>query len=92
MFLFWMSEEKMKLIDFFEIADLVKFIEKVFDKFNNLPSIQYTRDNWRYFRKFKQVIRSEHGRGANDFNNVLEYEGENCYIWSGNWCFLKFVN
>ena len=47
---------------------------------------------YRYFRNFKRVKGSEHGRGANEFNDIQEYEGENCYIPSGNGCFLKCIN
>ena len=35
--------------------------------------------------------RSDPGRGDNEFNNILEYEGENCYIPSGNACFFPNV-
>ena len=35
--------------------------------------------------------RSEHGRGANEFINFLEYKGVNCYITSGSSCFLKCI-
>ena len=44
------------------------------------------------FGNFKRVTRSDHGRGANEINNILEYEGENCYIPSGSGCFLKCFN
>ena len=47
---------------------------------------------YRYFKNYKKVNRSEYGRGAYEFNNILEYEEENCYIPSGNGCFLKCIN
>ena len=53
------------------------------DKNNDHFFIYYTGNISWYFRNFKQVNMSEHGRGANEFNCVLEYEGENCYILSG---------
>ena len=78
---------------FFKDSDeLAKFIDKILDKYDDHPSIYYTGNIYRYFRNFKRVNRSEHGRGANEFNNFLEYEGENCYIPSGNGCFLKCIN
>ena len=78
---------------FFKDSDeLAKFIDKILDKYDDHPSIYYTGNIYRYFKNFKRVNRSEHGRGANEFNNILEYEGENCYIPSGNGCFLKCIN
>ena len=66
-------------------------MDKLLDKYDNHPSIYYTGSIYRYFRNFKRVNRSEYGRGANDINNILEYEGINCCIPSGNGCFLKCV-
>ena len=65
------------------------FIDEILDKYDDHLSIYYTCNFYRYFRNFKRVNRSEHGRGANEFNNILEDEGENCYILSGNECFLE---
>ena len=72
--------------------ELSEFIDKILDKYDDHPSIYYTGNIFRYFKKFKRVNRSEHGRGANEFNNILEYKGQNCYIPSGNGCFLKCIN
>ena len=78
---------------FFKDSDeLAKFIDKILDKYDDHPRIYYTGGIYRYFRIFKRVNRSEYGRGANDLNNILEYEGKNCYIPSGNGCFLKCIN
>ena len=78
---------------FFKNSDeLAKFIDKILDKYDDHPSIYYTGNIYRFFRNFKRVNRSEHGRGANEFNNIEEYEGKNCYIPSGNGCFLKCIN
>ena len=38
------------------------------------------------------MTRSDHGKVANEFNKIQECEGENCYILSGNGCFLKCIN
>ena len=78
---------------FFKDSDeLAKFEDKILDKYDDHPSIYYTGNIYRDFRNFKRVMRSEYGRGANEFNNILEYEGENCYIPSRNGCFLKCIN
>ena len=72
--------------------EIAKFIDKILDKYDDHPSIYYTGNIYRYFRNFKRVKRSDHGRGANEFNNIEEYEGKNFYIPSGNGCFLKCIN
>ena len=78
---------------FFKDSDeLAKFIDKILDKYDDHPSIYYTGNIYRYFENYKRVNRSEHGRGANEFNKILEYKGENCYIPNGNGCFLKCIN
>ena len=78
---------------FFKNSDeLAKFIDKILDKYDDYPSINYTGNIYRYFRNFKRVNRSDHGGGANEFNNIEEYESKNCYIPSGNGCFLKCIN
>ena len=62
------------------------------DKYDDHPSIYYTVNIYRYFKKFKPISRSKHGRGANEFNNIDEYGGINCYIPSGNGSFLECIN
>ena len=61
-------------------------------KYDNHPSVFYTVNVYRCFRNYKSVNRSEHGSGANFFNHILEYEGENCNTPRGSGCFLKFNN
>ena len=78
---------------FFKNSDeLANFIDKISDKYDDHPSIYYTGNIYRYFRNFKRVNRSDHGRGANEFNDIEEYEGDRCYIPNGNGCFLKSIN
>ena len=72
--------------------ELSEFIDKILDQYDDHPFIYYTGNIYRYFKNFKRVTRSDHGRGANEFNNILEYEGKDCYIPSGNGCFLKRIN
>ena len=78
---------------FFKGSDeLAKFIDSILDKFDDHPPIFHTRNIYRCFRNIKRVNRCEHGRGANEFNTVLEYEDDNCYIPSGNACFPKCID
>ena len=78
---------------FFKNSDeLAKFIDKILDKYDDHPSIYYTGNIYRYFKIYKKVNRSNHGRGADEFNDNLEYQGNNCYIPNGNGCFLKCIN
>ena len=77
---------------FKDSSELAKFIDKILDKYDDHPSIYYTGNIYRYFKNFKRVNRSEHGRGANEFNNIEEYNGKNCYILDGKGCFLKCIN
>ena len=78
---------------FFKNSDeLAKFIDKILDKYDNHPSIYYTGNIYRYFGNFKRINRSKHGRGADEFNDIEEYEGDRCYIPSENGCFLKCNN
>ena len=72
--------------------EIAEFIDKLLDRYDDHPSIYYTGNIYRYIRNFKRVTRSEHGRAANEFNNILEYKGKNCYVLSGNGCFLKCIN
>ena len=72
--------------------ELSEFIDKILDQYDDHPSIYYTGNIDRYYKKYKKVNGSDHGREANEFNNILEYKGENCYIPSGNGCFLKCIN
>ena len=70
--------------------ELAKFVDNILDKYDDHPSLYYTVILLGILnRYFKRVNRSEHGRGTNELNNILEYEGENCYKPNGNGCFLK---
>ena len=72
--------------------ELAKFVDKILKKMKiillyNLQAIFIC-----IFGKLKRVTRSDHGRGANEFNNIQEYKGINCYILNCNGCFLKCIN
>ena len=78
---------------FFKNSDeLAELIDKILDKNDDYPSIYYTGNIYRFFRNFKRVNRSDHGRGADELYDIEENEGNNCYIPSGNGCFLKCIN
>ena len=77
---------------FKDSIELAKSVDKILNKYDDHPSIYYTGNIYSYFRSFKRVTRSEHGRGADEFNNIQEYKGENCYILIGNGCFLKGIH
>ena len=72
--------------------ELAKFIDKIIDNNDNNPSINYTSNIYIYFRNFKRVNRSEKVRSANELNNILEHGCVNCFIPSGNGCFLQYFN
>ena len=87
------DEWEIEINRFFKVSnDLAKLIVKIVDKYDEHPSTFYIGNIYRYFRNFKRVSRSEHGGGAKEFNNILQYEGENCYIPNGKACFLKCIN
>ena len=69
--------------------ELAKFIDKILDKNDDHTFIYYTGNIYRYFINLERVNRSEHGRRANEFNIILEYEGENCCTPSGIGCFSQ---
>ena len=63
---------------FIDSNELAKFIDKL-NKYDDHPGMYYTGNNYRYFRNFQRVNRSEHGRGSNQFNKLQEYKGINLY-------------
>ena len=75
--------------------ELAKFLDKILmfliipDDHTSLYFLQAIR--YRFFRNFKRVKMSELGKRASEFNIILEYVGENCYIPSGSACFLKLI-
>ena len=62
---------------FRDSSEFETFLDKRLLKYDDLFSIYYTGNIYRYIGIFKRVNRSERGRGAHDFKNILEYEGEN---------------
>ena len=62
------------------------------DKYDDHNYSIYTGKVYMYFRKFKRVNRSDHGRGANECHIKLENKSVQCYKANGNGRFLKFLN
>ena len=52
--------------------DSSEFMDKRIDKNDDLPSIYSTGNSYKFFRNFKWVKRSEHGRGAEFWNLRVE--------------------
>ena len=87
------DEEEIDTNRFFkDINELAKFLDKIIEKYDDHPSKTSTDIIYRYFRNFKLVTRSDHGRGVNEFNKIQEHKGINCYIPQENGCFLKCNN
>ena len=42
--------------------------------------------------QFNVVRRSAYGRGTNYMQEIVEYQGENCYIPTSGMCFIKCIN
>ena len=42
--------------------------------------------------QFDKVNRSDYGKGSNHLFDIEEYNGKNCYIPTGQNCFLKCIN
>ena len=42
--------------------------------------------------QFKVVKRSAYGRGTNYMQEIVEYQGQNCYIPTSGMCFIKCIN
>ena len=55
---------------------LAKFIDKIFDKYDDHPSLYYTGNVYRFLKNFKRVNRAELGGRADECNKILKYEGK----------------
>ena len=77
---------------FKNINDYEKYIEKIDDRYDGEDVIFegeiYILDK----PEFKTVKRSEYGKGINFLYDILEYSGKNCYIPTGQNCFIKCIN
>ena len=82
--------EPFQVDSFYKDSDqLLKSIEKTIDKYDEILELLISRYMIKYTTVFYQTKRSNYGKGCDAFNNILEYEGEICYIPTGNACFRK---
>ena len=68
------------------------YIDAILDKYDDIPNITFTGDIYLHYRNFREVKRSDYGKGANEFYDIVEYKGLCSYIPTGNGCFLKCIN
>ena len=71
---------------------MAKFIDKILDKIDDLPSMDNTGKIHWFFGNFERVNMSEHGKRSNELNIILEHERGKCFIQSANGCFPKSIN
>ena len=87
------SNNKFKTGRFFKNGeDLGFYIDSILDKYDDPPTISFTGDLYVHYRNFEGVKRSDYGKGANEFHDIVEYKGLCSYIPTGNACFLKCIN
>ena len=77
---------------FRSVKDFDSYIEKVDDKYDG-DEVIFTGDSIEYAQEeFQPVKRSNYGKGSNHLKDIEEYHGTNCFIPTGNNCFLKCIN
>ena len=87
------SNNKFKTGRFFKDGEELGFyIDSILDKYDDVPNIYFTGDLYVHYRNFIEVKRSDYGKGATEFLNIVEYKGVCAYIPTGNACFLKSIN
>ena len=87
------SSNKIRTKRFFKDGEeLGFFIDSILDKYDDIPNVFFTGDIYIHYRNFKEVKRSDYGKGANEFFDIVEYKGVCSYIPTGNGCFLKCIN
>ena len=42
--------------------------------------------------EFKKVYRSQYAKGTSYMQEIVEYQGQNCYIPTSGHCFIKYIN
>ena len=78
---------RFKNIDAFD-----KYIGMIDRKYDIDDDIIYEGDLYIIEKEFNRVNRSNFGRGSNHLYDIQEYHGKNCYIPTGQNCFLKCIN
>ena len=77
---------------FKNMTDFKSYIEKVDEKYYG-EDVVYEGDVFQLNQpEFKPIKRSKFGKGSNHLFDIEEYVGTNCYIPTGNNCFVKCIN
>ena len=78
---------RFKNIDAFD-----KYIGMIDRKYDIDDDIIYEGNLHIIEKEFNRVNRSNFGRGSNHLYDIEEYHGKNCFIPTGQNCFLKCIN
>ena len=66
---------------------LTKSIAKMIDRYDEILEVLFSGYTIKCTTVFNQINGSSYGMGCDAFNKTLEYEGQFCYICTGNACF-----
>ena len=86
------NEMRKTTMRFKNIDDFDKYIEMIDRKYDIDDDIIYEGDLHIIEKEFNKVNRSNFGKGSNHLYDILKYHGKNCYIPTGQNCFLKCIN
>ena len=79
-------------IRFKNMNDFETYIEKIDEKYDG-EDVVFEGDAFQLPQpEFKPIKRSNYGKGTNHLFDIDEYFGTNCYIPTGNNCFVKCIN
>ena len=77
---------------FKNMTDYESYIEKIDEKYDG-EDVVFEGDAFQLPQPdFKPIKRSNYGKGSNHLFDIEEYFGTNCYIPTGNNCFVKCIN
>ena len=77
---------------FRSVKDFEAYIDKIDEHYDG-DDVIFTGNTIEYnMPEFKPVKRSNYGKGTNYLADIEEYRGVNCFIPTGNNCFLKCIN
>ena len=77
---------------FKNMTDYESYIEKKDEKYDG-EDVVFEGDAFQLPQPdFKPIKRSNYGKGSNHLFDIEEYFGTNCYIPTGNNCFVKCIN
>ena len=77
---------------FRSVQDFEAYIEKINDHYDG-DEVMFTGQSIEFYMpEFKPVKRSNYGKSTNYLADFEDYHGTNCFIPTGNNCFLKSIN